>query len=365
MNNDFAERLREFALKIARIKDHCPSEEATKIYMVLPFLAMLGYDITDPASIVPEHDADLHPAGRRKVDFAIVRDGLPAIAVEVKSVGASLAEARGQLRSYFNALSTARLAIATNGTTYEFFVDSESANLMDAEPFLTLDLEAVAAGIENPDTVALLDLVREPSYEPGLLVERAVTSLLRQRIKTLLLEEFRAPSDELCRLLLMKLDLRNVRAQTIDQHYRPLIRAAIEEALVLPVLESLRRLPPTAAEGGAEEASMPSEPRVVTTSGELEMFDAIKERLALLVRSDEEFAAIGRLSYRDFIGKFAVYLDRERKGRLFDYIELGEGRHRFVFPDLGLDLAVQRFDEIDGPLYSAFTRKLGELRQAA
>ena len=367
--NSFQAQLIGFASKASRIKVHCQSEESTKIYLVVPFLALLGYDASDPSIVVPEHDADLHPGGNRKVDFAIIQDGQPAIAIEVKKAGAGLGEARNQLRSYYNALPSARLGITTNGVLYEFFVDSEQPNIMDAEPFLTLDLEAAATGSINPDVLALLTVIRQESYDPTALVEQAFTSLLRQRLKTLLLQEFRSPSDEFCKNLLQQLDIKGVRANQIDQHFRPIIKRAMEDAIIVPVLQSLRQRPieaaTDAAAAGSNDNAETLNSRIVTTTTELEVLDYAKRRLAFLVNDEQEYSAVERVCCKDYIGKFSVYLDRERKGRLFDYITLGDGRHRFVFPDLDVDMIVSSFEEIDGPLLEVFSRKLREMRVAA
>jgi len=365
----FQAQLISFAGKVSRIKTHCQSEESTKIYLVVPFLALLGYDASDPSIVVPEHDADLHPGGSRKVDFAIIHHGAPAIAIEVKKVGTGLTDARNQLRSYYNALPTARLGVTTNGVIYEFFLDCEQPNIMDGEPFLTLDLEAAATGAVNPDVLRLLEVIRQSAYDPEALVEQAFSTLLRQRLKTLLLQEFRNPSDEFCRNLLQQLDIKGVRGPQIDQHFRPIIKTAMEDAIIVPVLESLRQRPIEAEEkgatGGSNDNTETMSRRIVTTTTELDVFDYAKRRLAFLVNDEQEYSAVDRLCCKDYIGKFAVYLDRERKGRLFDYITLGDGRHRFVFPDLDIDMIVSSFEEIDGPLLEVFSRKLRELRAAA
>lgn len=362
----FEDQLIGFASKISRIKVHCQSEESTKIYLVVPFLALLGYDASDPSIVVPEHDADVHPGGSRKVDFAIIQNGEPAIAIEVKKTGTGLTDARNQLRSYYNALTSARLGITTNGVIYEFFVDSEQPNIMDGEPFLTLDLEAAATGAINPDVLRLLETIRQSAYDPTALVEQAFTTLLRQRLKTLLLQEFRNPSDEFCKNLLQQLDIKGVRAGQIEQHFRPIIKTAMEEAIIVPVLQSLRQRPiEDRKDGGSNDNAETMNSRVVTTTIELEVFEYAKRRLAFLVKDEQEYSAVERIYCKDYIGKFAIFLDRERKGRLFDYIELGDGRHRFVFPDLDIDMIVSSFEEIDGPLLEVFSRKLRELRMAA
>jgi hypothetical protein len=136
-HSDLREALALLSKRSIALKNACGNEESTKLYLVLPLIGVLGYDHTDPYEVYPEHAADFDPRQPNKVDFAILRDGQPIIAIECKKVGADLADARGQLRAYYNALPTTKLAILTNGTLFEFFVDSADPNLMDEEPVLS------------------------------------------------------------------------------------------------------------------------------------------------------------------------------------------------------------------------------------
>ena len=122
----------------------CGNEESTKLYLALPMLGLLGYDYSNPYEVYPEHMAHFDPNKPIKVDLAIMRDGQPVIGIECKKVGSDLIEPRAEIRTYYNALPTTRLAILTNGIVFEFFVDSVDPNVMDDEPFLTLDLDTVS-----------------------------------------------------------------------------------------------------------------------------------------------------------------------------------------------------------------------------
>src|SRR5215471_5301547 len=136
-----AAALADLATRSVQIRGFCRNEESTKLHLVLPFISALGFDSANPSEVSPEHDADFDIKHPNRVDFAILREGKPIIAIECKKVGTNLADVRGQLRSYYSALPTTALAILANGIQFEFFVDSSDANLMDEEPFLTLDLE--------------------------------------------------------------------------------------------------------------------------------------------------------------------------------------------------------------------------------
>jgi predicted type IV restriction endonuclease len=123
----FRDQLVEFAQRGVARASQCHNEECTKLYLVLPFLQLLGYDPNDPDQVAAEHSADFSDKYKNRVDFLLKADGVAAIALECKPCGWDLKEDRGQLKSYFNALSGGRVGGLTNGLDYEFFIDSAEA----------------------------------------------------------------------------------------------------------------------------------------------------------------------------------------------------------------------------------------------
>ena len=51
---DFSERIAELSKKVKNLGDSLKTEEATKNALVMPFIAALGYDVFNPAEVVPE-----------------------------------------------------------------------------------------------------------------------------------------------------------------------------------------------------------------------------------------------------------------------------------------------------------------------
>lgn len=80
----FQEQLVAFAntagVRIAR----CANEKQTKLYLVLPFLRLLGYDALDPSQVIAESSADFSEKYKNRVDFLLIANGIPAIALECK-----------------------------------------------------------------------------------------------------------------------------------------------------------------------------------------------------------------------------------------------------------------------------------------
>jgi hypothetical protein len=336
----------------------CGNEESTKLYLVLPLIGLLGYDYTNPFEVYPEHEADFDPRQPKKVDFAIMREGQPVIAIECKKVGADLSDARGQLRAYYNALPSAKLAILTNGILFEFFVDSADPNLMDEDPFLVVDLENIARNGTSDEILQGLSHLAKSNFNPDTVAELAHVELVKRRLRTSLVEEAKNPTEDFCRYLLQKIGLKNIRKGAIERHYGAIVKAAFEEALVLPVVHKLRT---QGGSQGVDAAVLPAvEQRIVTTERELSIVNYVRRRLAFLVRDEVLFGAIERVEYKDYIGKFVVYYDRVQKGRLFDFIEGNGGFDKFIFPEPFGEMIIDDLSQIDEALRSVFITRVRE-----
>ena len=78
---DFIDELRtragRFAKRAELLRDKEVTEESTKTSFVLPFIQMLGYDIFNPAEVIPEFTADIGTKKSEKVDYALLQDGVP------------------------------------------------------------------------------------------------------------------------------------------------------------------------------------------------------------------------------------------------------------------------------------------------
>lgn len=113
----FEESLQNFIEKISGFKSSISTEEATKTSVILPFFQLLGYDVFDPTTFVPEFVADVGIKRGEKVDYAILQDGKPIIIIEAKSINRNLERHDSQLFRYF-ATTSAKFAILTNGIRY-------------------------------------------------------------------------------------------------------------------------------------------------------------------------------------------------------------------------------------------------------
>ena len=92
-------------------------EESTKLFLILPFLNFLGYDVQNPNEVRPEYSADFAEKYKGRVDFAILDNGNPVIAIECKALGFALRDDRGQLCCYFNAVLTIKMGVIMMGSS--------------------------------------------------------------------------------------------------------------------------------------------------------------------------------------------------------------------------------------------------------
>lgn len=355
-SNELRAGLLAVAKRSVSIMTACSNDESTKLYLVLPFLGLLGFDYTNPYEVYPNHAV----SPDCKADFAILRDGMPVIAVDARKAGSDLFDQRSKLARYFNAIDGVKLAILTNGTLFEFYVDSTSPSTMDDEPFLTLDLETVArAGVAEEILEALIAATKD-HFDPETIAEAAHVQLVKKRLRSVFVEEAKGPSEEFCRFALARIGLGSVRKDAIARYYAPLIRGAFEESLVVPVVERLK----TQAAGDSRSNPMSMHQigqRIATTEHQLDMFNYVRRRLAYLAEDETMFDSIANVRFTDYVGRICVYYDRERKGRLFDYIEGADGYDKYIFPDPIGEIVANNVLEIDTALKTVFAARVREL----
>jgi predicted type IV restriction endonuclease len=338
----------------------CGNEESTKLYLALPMIGLLGYDYSNPYEVYPEYAMPLDGSKSAKVDLAVIRDGQPVIAIECKKVGADLIEPRKEMRAFYNSLPATRLAILTNGIVFEFFVDSVEPNMMDDEPFLTLDLDTVSRNGVADEVLETLLYVTKENFNPETIAELAHVQLVKKRLRTLLVEEAKTPSEEFCRFFLQKAGLKNVRKGTIERYYGPVIKTAFEEALVLPIVQRMRT--DSSLEGKFNASNLHQiGQRIVTTERELAIVNYVRRRLAFLVGDEALFNAIDRIEYKDYVGKLVIYFEKEAKGRLFDYIGGGDGIDKYIFPEPYGEIITNNILDIDEPLKATFTARVRDI----
>ncbi len=183
---DFVEKIRALAAEVPRSLPAAKrSEASTSQFLVMPFFELLGFNVHNPNDVEPEFTADVGIL-REKVDFALKRDGKAVILVEVKYAGATLDKQHAeQLRRYFSTKLDVRFGILTNGLEFRFFADLDNPNVMDDEPFMTLDMLKL-----DESLIDVLQLFAKVGLHEENALEAARMSKDRLRVRHVLRAEF-------------------------------------------------------------------------------------------------------------------------------------------------------------------------------
>lgn len=135
-------KLQQHAEKIKDVKQYCIDETKTETYLVEPFLEILGYDCRDPQDVIKRFIAAVPGRKGDKVDYALMRDGEPAVLVEAKVLDNKLGQEEiKQLQGYFPH-TLAKVAVLTDGVRWHWYrgmSKQEQSHQMESSPFLAYD----------------------------------------------------------------------------------------------------------------------------------------------------------------------------------------------------------------------------------
>ena len=115
-------------------REKAVDEASTKLYLIQPFLTLLGYEGLD---VEPERPI---PVVNGKVDYALKLSEEPVIIVEAKAYGSSLGHVeRNQLKKYFPHI-VARYGLLTDGVECIWYRKRDGGDVSEDDPFLIHDL---------------------------------------------------------------------------------------------------------------------------------------------------------------------------------------------------------------------------------
>ncbi len=289
---DFIEKINQLRERALNLKDNLQTEEATKNALIMPFLSALGYDVFNPLEVVPEYVADSRLKKDEKVDYAIMKDGNPAILVECKKVAIDKLDIRkhaGQLFKYFTA-SKAKFIILTNGIVYKFFSDLEETNILDKEPFFIFNLlEFKDNQIEN------LSEFRKEKFNIQKVFENAGDLKFIRQFAEVLENEYRSPSDDFVKYLLDKSNIECRKTNNVIGKHKPTAKEAFNMFMSKVMKTSLNLSLDEKTEEKPQE-------EIVTTVEELEGYAIVKSLLYGIID-------ISRVTYRDNRSYCNVLLD--------------------------------------------------------
>lgn len=218
---DLATKLLELEKRTAQHRELLLTEEAAKTALVMPFLQALGYDVFNPAEVVPEFTADVGIKKGEKVDYALCIDGRVSILIECKpsTIDLDLKHA-SQLYRYFST-TDARVAVLTNGVVYHFYSDIEQPNKMDDKPFFVFSMDAMRR--TDPAT---LERFSKSEFSIEAIVAEAGRLKLQSQMRIELEKEFANPSDEFVRMMATKVQTGRMTA-AVKEQFQPILAASI------------------------------------------------------------------------------------------------------------------------------------------
>ena len=307
----FSDEIRTLAGEIERRRSFIETEEATKQALILPFLEVLGFDIYNPAEVVPEYRAGWAHSSE-KVDYALKIDDEAAIFVEAKGAGVNLNSYTPQLAKYFNSETSVRFAVLANGVQYQFFTDLESANILDRAPFFVFNFEA----IEQPNIEILARFSKE-AFDQESLSAFAEDLVYKSALQAEFVSLIRNPSDALIRFIIRETNVHAGRVtQRLVDRFEPLVKESLSAAILKIVGESFQpKLAPEKAdedvseEAGSEEAVVEESKaddlrsRIETTTEELKAYEIVRELIESCLPNPEYY------HYRDAQSYFVLVYD--------------------------------------------------------
>lgn len=304
---DFVEKLQALSAKIQKQKDIIQTEEATKNAFVLPFLSALGWDIFDPAEVVPEFTADVGIKKGEKVDYAILRDGKVLMLFECKAAHVNLPdEHASQLFRYFS-VTEARIAVLTDGIIYRFYSDIEHLNKMDETPFMEFNMLDIQEYL-----VPELKRLTKQAFNINEIISIAGEMKYNRQIKRMLGEELGAPTEDFVKFFAKRV-YSGVLTQSIRELFTSITKKAFTQFISETINERLRSAMTAPAKDGSAQTQPGAESQVatgeaetqesiVTTPEELEGFYIVKSIL-------RQVTDPARITYRDKKGYFGILLD--------------------------------------------------------
>jgi predicted type IV restriction endonuclease len=304
----FQDQIRALADRAPGIIDDILTEEATKNFLIMPFIQALGYSVFDPKEFIPEFDATVGASTKYKLDYAILKEGKPIILIECKSVKDPLKGDDGwrQLFHYF-AATEARVAMLTNGIVYRFYADLDESNKMDKKPFLEIDLLNL-----KDSAVDELKRITKDTFNHDEVVAAATDLKYVGGIVDLLTEQAVDPSEEFTRIFFTKLTppgktfTPNAKVQFADytkRAFKLFIKEQFSKVLEQADFESL---PPNSdvTTSSLDSPATTSVDAIVTTEEELQGYYIIKSILAGMID-------LNRVAYKDVQSYFGVLLDNK------------------------------------------------------
>ena len=321
----FKERIASHAEHVKKIAHICTTEETTKQALILPLLDILGFSAFDPNKVRAEYQADFPGAkSGERVDYALFCNGAPVMFIEAKSYTENLSNHCPQLSRYFNATPEVAICAITNGREWRFFTDLSNKNIMDSEPFLTVDVTML-----NENDVAQLYQFRHDKFQPDALRSLAEESIYLTAFTESITESLKEVDLDFVRYVAGRANIQRQFTQRYLESIRHIVKQAVQNTVSSMVVSGLSA--PKVQEEAApveKEQEDPTAPiidpennKIVTTYAERRLFDLVKS----ILPDDASIEAKDTESY------FGVLVDGKSNRWILRYFD-NKQRPSVIFP---------------------------------
>lgn len=321
---DFKDEIKLFSERVEKLQDQIQTEEATKNAFIMPFIKLLGYDVFNPFEVMPEFIADIGIKKGEKVDYAILKDGQPAILVECKHWGESLDPHNSQLFRYFHTTS-AKFGLLSNGIIYRFYTDLIQPNKMDEKPFFEFNVTDI-----KDNQVEELKKFHKSYFDVDNIQSTASDLKHMNELKALITVEFQAPTEGLVRHFAKQIYPGMLTTRVVET-FSNLTKKSIQQYINDLITERLRSALKKENEGAAvvtqqENVALPEENRIETTTEEVEAYQIVKAILRQKIKPS-------RIVHRDAQSYFAILLDDNNRKPICRLYLNGSKRYIGIFDE--------------------------------
>lgn len=327
----FKERIASHAEHVKKVAHICTTEETTKQALILPLLDILGFSAFDPNKVRAEYQADFPGAkSGERVDYALFCNGVPVMFIEAKSYSENLSNHCPQLSRYFNATPEVAICAITNGREWRFFTDLSNKNIMDSEPFLTVDITML-----NENDVAQLYQFRHDKFQPDALRSLAEESIYLTAFTESITESLKEVDLDFVRYVAGRANIQRQFTQRYLESIRHIVKQAVQNTVSSMIVSGLSA-PKVQEEAAPVETGRQEDPtapiidpennKIVTTYAERRLFDLVKS----ILPDDASIEAKDTESYFGVLvdGKsnrwILRYFDNKQKPSVIFPIELEE-----------------------------------------
>ncbi|PJX20393.1 type I restriction endonuclease subunit R [Advenella sp. S44] len=207
----------------------------TKQALILPLLDILGFSPYDPTRVQAEYAADFPGVkATERVDYTLFSAGIPVIFIEAKGYAQNLTNHCPQLSRYYNATPEVTVAAITNGKEWRFFTDLVNKNIMDADPFLTINFEEC-----NPDIANQLRRFHYDELEPQALRALAEENIYLSSFKDVITTALKDCNLDFVRFVVSQSKIQRTLTGRFLESVQPIVKQAVAQSVSTMVATSL------------------------------------------------------------------------------------------------------------------------------